>query len=562
MSKCEICGGEFNVLGMHILRTHGIQTKDYYDKYLKKDGDGVCCCGKETNFIKMTQGYRKFCGSKCASSNKETLQKAKKTKLERYGDENYDNREKAKQTSLRKYGSEHFFGSKIGKKTVKDINQNKSPEEKQQRIDKIRKTTHERYGVDNVFQLSKVKNKSKETKLARYGNENYVNLEKAKETNLEKFGTEYYYQSEESRNKHKQYHKEKYINKINDYIEKYKPNIELINCDDMNNVEFKCLDCNEVFFMQSQMFRIRCDKKEVICNLCNPYKTGPSRLEKELLEFVTNNYDGEIMSNTRTIIRYNLELDIYLPNIKLAIEFNGVYYHNELFNPDNYHLNKTELCEEKGIHLIHVYEDDWVYRQDIVKSRILNLLGKSNIIYARNCEIREVKYKETNSFLKSNHIQGACNSKYNMGLFYNNELVSIMTFGKLRVNLGYKNEEGVELLRFCNKLNHSIVGGANRLFKYFKEKYECNKIISYADRSWTCSNKESLYDKLGFEFDSVTIPNYYYVVNNIRENRFKYRKSELVELGYDKNKTEREIMFERGIFRIYNSGNLKYVWER
>jgi hypothetical protein len=138
-----------------------------------------------------------------------------------------------------------------------------------------------------------------------------------------------------------------------------------------------------------------------------------------------------------------------------------------------------------------------------------------------------------------------------------------MTFGKLRKNLGNKDKEGYyELLRFCNKLNTTVIGGANKLFKYFINNYNFKEIISYADRSWTMNNGNNLYDKLGFIKDKITKLNYYYINNNIRENRFKYRKDILVKEGFDKNKSEHEIMLERKFYRIYDSGQIKYKYIR
>jgi hypothetical protein len=127
-----------------------------------------------------------------------------------------------------------------------------------------------------------------------------------------------------------------------------------------------------------------------------------------------------------------------------------------------------------------------------------------------------------------------------------------MTFGNSRFE-----KDKIELLRFCNKLNTSVVGGASKLFKHYIKNNVFKEIISYADRSW--SNGE-LYKNLKFIFDGKTKPNYYYVNKNIRDNRFKYRKTELIKQGYDSNKTEHEIMLDRKIYRIYDSGSLKYSY--
>ena len=211
---------------------------------------------------------------------------------------------------------------------------------------------------------------------------------------------------------------------------------------------------------------------------------------------------------------------------------------------------------DKGIQLVHIFEDEWIYKKDIVKSRILNLLGKSDRIYARKCEIRNVSPSTARSFLDDNHIQGFCSSAYRYGLYYNGELVSLMTFGNKRKNLGSKSINGhYELLRFCNKLNTTVIGGASRLFKHFIKEVKPIEIVSYADRRWSNGN---LYEKLGFTLTHKSQPSYFYVINDKRENRFKYRKDALVKEGYDKDKTEHQIMLERGIYRIYDCGCLVY----
>ena len=216
-------------------------------------------------------------------------------------------------------------------------------------------------------------------------------------------------------------------------------------------------------------------------------------------------------------------------------------------------MNKTELCESKGIKLIHVFEDEWIYKQDIVKSRLKNILGlTSNKIYARKCIIKNVIYKDVKKFLNENHIQGETKSSINIGLYYNNELISLMTFGKRPMI----NNFSLELIRFCNKLNTSVIGGANKLLQYFIKTYKPNEIISYADRRWS---QGDLYEKLGFEFISNTIPNFSYIINKKRINRLKFQKHILIKDGYDGNKTANQIMLDNNIYKIYDSGNKKYI---
>ena len=286
------------------------------------------------------------------------------------------------------------------------------------------------------------------------------------------------------------------------------------------------------------------------CPLCIEY--GFSKVEREVSDFINDFTNVEL--NTKI---NNWEFDILCKNEKLAFEFNGLFWHSDKFKNKNYHLNKTIMAEKNDLQLIHIFEDEWLYKKEIVKSRIKNLLKLSDKIYARSCEIKEVSSKKCRLFLEENHIQGNVNSKIKIGLYYNNELVSLMTFGSLRKNLGQSHkEDAYELTRFCNKLNTTVIGGASKLLKYFERNYNPKEIISYADRRWSQGN---LYESLGFMFLYSSTPNYFYVINNKRENRFGYRKSILVKQGFDESKSERQIMQERGYSRIYDCGTLKFI---
>ena len=283
-----------------------------------------------------------------------------------------------------------------------------------------------------------------------------------------------------------------------------------------------------------------------------------SKAELEIQEFISQYV--EIIKGNRKITGDGKEIDIYIPSKNIAIEYNGLYFHSDKFQETNYHLDKTKKCEEKGIKLIHIFEDEWEYKKEIVKSRILNLIGKTpNKIFARNTEIREVESKEAMKFLNDNHLQGKFGAKVKLGLYYNNELVSLMTFGDLRKNLGSTKEIGsYELFRFCNKLNTTVIGGASKLLKHFEKNYKPISIISYADKRWS---QGDLYENLNFNLEGTSKPNYFYIKGNKRENRFLYRKDVLVSEGYDINKTEKEIMKDRGYYRIYDCGTIKFKKE-
>lgn len=283
--------------------------------------------------------------------------------------------------------------------------------------------------------------------------------------------------------------------------------------------------------------------------------------ENELYEYIKSIYDGDVNKRDRIILK-GKELDIYLPHKRLAFEFDGALWHSDRFHDKYDILEKTEICEKNGIQLIHVFDDEWNNKKDICKSRISGLLGVNNRIYGRKCILKEISYKEIESFLNENHIQGTVPSKVNIGLYYGDELVSAMSFGSLRKNLGQESKVGYyEMLRFCNKKYINVIGGASKMLKYFIEKYHPIKIISYADRRWSCGN---LYEKIGFTKEKNTEQNYSYIKYNggNRINRFSLRKDILVkDYGCPKDMTEKEFCESKGYFRVYDCGSIKYVWK-
>ena len=436
---------------------------------------------------------------------------------------------------------------------------------------KREKTNQKKFGVSNVMALEEFKTKIKETKKEKYGDENFNNIEQHKATNLTKYGVEFVLQDPYFHEKGKITKKEKYGNENFVNVPQRQKTKRLQYYEDIQT-KYPHL---EFLGVQDDLYLIKCPQGHIYktthknlyqritlynteaCTICNPLTPAYSGQEKQIANFITQEYTGEISFNHKKLIEG--ELNIYLPEKKLAFEFNGLYWHNELYKDKNYHLQKTEACLTKGIQLIHIYEDDWQYKQPLVKSFILNKLGQStHKIYARKCHLQEIKdNKVIRNFLDYNHLQGFVGSKTKLGLFYQGELVSLMTFGQKRKALGNQTQENTyELLRFCNKINTNVVGGASKLFKYFLLNYNPQEIVTYANRSY--SNGQ-LYEKLGFEYIGKTPPNYFYVIKRQRKHRFNYRKDILVKAGADPNLTEHQIMLERKIYRIYDSGHLKFV---
>ena len=311
----------------------------------------------------------------------------------------------------------------------------------------------------------------------------------------------------------------------------------------------RCNDCGREFLIEANSF--------LQGHGCPYHNCNSSGKEKEIAEFI-GTLCRDVYTNDRTVLN-GKELDIYIPSKHMAFEFDGVFWHNENCKPNDYHLNKTLECEKAGIRLIHIFEDEWKHNRPVWESMIRNLLGcTENRIFARNCTVEVIEdVNEATEFLKSNHIQGWCPSQIKLGLRYNGELVSLMTFGKSRHFIG-NGETEYELLRFCNKLNNLVVGGASKLFKYFLRTYNPSSIVSYADRRWSAGN---LYDKLGFTFSHYSKPNYFYVIKDKRHNRFNFRKSVLVKkYGCPDNMSEREFCKMKNWYRIYDCGTAVYKW--
>ena len=292
---------------------------------------------------------------------------------------------------------------------------------------------------------------------------------------------------------------------------------------------------------------------------CGKCSDNHSKAELEIFDFVKNYFDDAISGDRKLI--YPFELDIVIPSKKIAIEYNGLYYHSESMGKDrNYHLNKLQMCNEIGYKLITIFEDEWINKQNIVLNRLKYILGvsDSSVIHARKCIIKEIDAKAKNEFLNRVHIQGADRSKVKLGAFFEDQLVSVMTFSKGSIAKGSKFKVGVyELNRFCSDSDYQITGIANRFISYFKKNYEVYEIFTYGDKRWSDGN---LYKQLGFEFVHDSAPNYWYVEGINRIHRFNFRKSELkTKLKYfNPDMTEWENMQINGFDRIWDCGNVRW----
>lgn len=337
----------------------------------------------------------------------------------------------------------------------------------------------------------------------------------------------------------------------------HKANLVLIS-EENRLLTLKCNQCNHVFTLTRQCFT-KSKFREDWCQVCHPLEINyRSKNEIELFDFIKQLSNDSVNSN-RQILKKK-ELDIYIPTKKIAIEFNGLYWHSEDIlerqgKSKFSDYEKMNQLKKFDIRYIGIFEDEWIYKKEIVKSRLKNILNCTDkIIYARKCNIQEITSKQASLFCEQNHIQGRGRSNARYGLFYNDELVSVMTFSK--DNLSRK-IIGWEINRFCNKLNTTVVGGASKLFSHFIKIHDPLEVISYADSRWSEGN---LYKQLNFKFCSTTKPNYWYFLPNElqRIHRFTLRKNknDVAELS------EKEIRSTQGFMKIYDCGNTKWIWKK
>lgn len=483
-------------------------------------------CGKNCRYNGISKGYSNYCSIKCSNSHQ--LKK-----------------EKTEQTNLRLYGVTNPMKNKEVQKKVEETNMNT-------------------YGCSCVFQSEIIKNKSKQTNLKKHGVEHIGSSKeiqkKIKKTLNIKYNVDSPLQLDITKINREKSRKRRLIDKY-----------DIIDTQDGNYV-CKCphLNCNlcseKYYIIKPSIFfdRLR-DKTEPCTRLLPIQKSNSKNTTLELfVQSILTEYGVDYICNDRTILD-GKELDIYIPSKKIAIECNGIYTHCNIKKDNNYHINKTKLCIDKGIQLIHVWED-WIKNNcEIVKSIILNKLGLcSNTIYARECIVKEIDYNKSSKFLNQNHIQGSTKSSIKLGLYFKDELVSVMTFGRRNGCCGSSviNRGEIELSRFCNKLNTRVVGGASKMLKYFIKHYNPSIIVSFSANDISNGN---LYKQLGFESDYKINQSYWWIKNGTceRYHRSNFTKSDIVRLGWkeelDNSWTEEEVMYKKGYFKIVDSGQLKWV---
>lgn len=458
------------------------------------------CQTKNVNWSVKNKRYSTYCSSKCAQADPTV-----RSKIER--------------TCINKYGA----------KTNLSTDENKA---------KQRATCIAKYGVDNFAKTPEFVKKSKETFISKYGVDNPMKdpeiVKKIDKTHIHRY----------ARKRASQAH-------IPSAVIELKNNAELMK--------------HWFFDLKMPITAIAEELGVNHSQLCVHFKQNLgiditrhriSYPETQLFNFVQSLCPDAEASN-RTLIKPK-ELDIIIPSKRIAIEYNGLAWHGELRGNKGaeYHREKTKATAAAGYQLIHVLSNEWEEKQELVKSRIATKLGKGQRIYARQCTVKEIPHRQAAEFLDATHIQGACVAKVSIGLFHNDTLVAVMTFGKPRFNKKFE----WELIRLSTALNTIVVGGASKLFAYFRKVCSPKSIISYCDCRWNTGN---VYKQLRFDLERTTGPNYWYISQNrYLHNRMQFQKHKLASVleQFDQNLTEWENMQANGFDRFWDCGNTVWAW--
>lgn len=585
MNKCKVCGKE--TMNVHYC---SMKCRDI-DRYNKSHEIRKCkTCDKEFETYKTSE--QKFCSVQCSTKNEEVnikkFEHMKKTNMERHGVEFYTNPQKVHETFIKKYGMHYSKTDEFKDKFKKTMNEKHGVDYPQQSTEIKKKssdTVNEKYGGFTF--ASPINNeKVKKTMVDRYGVTNARNIpgieEKIKKTNLERYGVEYGLQSEEILTKTINTNREKYgvdnVSQVKEIKDKVKISNDIYI---FNNIfkKFENSDTVKILFSKEEYLekggapaqqRFLCKKcnKEFLgyirnarCYDCYP-NTNTSQMEKEIFYYLQELLlNTEILSMTKRVIK-PYELDIYIPEYKLAVEFNGLFWHSSEMNIDkNSHVNKTNMCENLGIHLIHIFEDDWATKKEIIKQKLrYELRITTKEINISDCNIIEIDSKIKNEFLNRYHPKSEDKSDIKFGVYYENELISCMTFNyKKRAMHKKEITEEYEISRFCslyyiNELESTLI---NKFIKHYKPE----KISITLDRCWEYSNNNK-YTDMGFIKTIINKPTYWYIPqeNKIKTHRFHFNKTNLKDLLeiYDEQLTERENMQLNGYEHIWDCGTIKY----
>lgn len=490
-----------------------------------------CSCGATVKYSRCRRKFNSFCSAYCEKSSVQMAKLAEEASFRKYGTKAPSQassvKAKVRKYFLKKLGVSNPFHSKEVQTKIKD-------------------TLIKKYGVDNPMKSPDVRLKFEANYKRKTGfinpSQNPEVQKLIRENSIKKYGCPHPKQNKYSKKLRNLLKSDKLKTYLSTQHEEKKKNLttiakELGTSPYVVSDYFKLYNLKVIYFYRS-------------------YE------EVELYEFIQSIYKGPILTNDRACIS-PLELDLYLPELGLAIEFNGVYWHSygrkETPKEVYKHRNKVKACMKKGIRLFTIFEDEWsnTIKKEIWKSILIRAILRTSVkVFGRTCYSKEVSVKISKPFYIENHLQGFTSATTHLGLFSikDNKLLSIMSFKR--------NKDLYELVRFVTLKGHTVVGGASKLLDNFLKtiKNQRYKLVSFSDLRYSYGE---LYKTLGFVNTGEVPPRYMYVHKGKLFHRRSFQKKHLkVMLGkdFDSNKSETELVFSFTPYRrLWDCGKLK--WE-
>ena len=490
----------------------GDQIKLIYDFLHNVVATPLCatCQLTPVKFDTFLTGYRTYCCHQCSVSNPATILKRENTLMENYGHKSAlgceSIREKQKKTMIERYGVEHILQNDKFKNQVVTKNTEKSVLEKKDIRARKTSTIIARYGSKNMWEVQQI-------------------TDKRKLTCLKKFGVEFALQSHLVKEKSK-------LSKTATFVaslpSKFTNVMPMFTASEFTGVAtsylWKCLDCSTVFKDHID------DGSKPVCPTCFP-KFG-SVGETEVVTFVTS-LGVDIEIHNHEILRPK-ELDILVQSKHVAIEYCGLYWHSEKKVSSDYHLKKFQDCRSKGIQLITIFEDEWLFKKDICKDILTKILGKDS--HELNDDspvvIRLISTKLYRDYLSATHIHGYTPAAIRLGAFRDDKLIAVMGFSKVK-----NSSTDYQLVSHCEEGNSVTV--STKLMHYFESNYSPTSIIGCCDLRWDNGN---MYLLLGFKEHSTSPPAYYWSNDGL-------------------HRYSRTTAFAKTHYRIYDCGSIEFIKE-
>lgn len=514
----------------------------------------TCERGNKRKFKSAIEGYG-GCGTakNCQCVREQVSESVKLHKSKLTDEQRSEVLQKRRETNLKKYG--HVNSAQTENARARHREYYTNPENIEKNLSRLRLISLGKYGGSNPGQTPEARQKRIDTLLSKYGVSNISQIPSTKAKLLARMAE--YKKTGHLLKKGYERFKKTINDAYNFTLMTSSEEYQGIRQRDAHTYTFQCNSCGTVKELKFH------HGKGISCDVCNPRRAAYiSGEEQEIFDYVSVQLGIAGGRQSDKSIIGPFELDMVFPDQKIAIEYCGLYWHSEASSGKdrNYHKHKLNLANSQGYRLITIFSDEWIFQQDIVKSKLANIFKQTDTVhYARKLKVHKVSALESKQFQDAYHLQGSSVAPISYGLYTDvGDLVALMTFSKGRKALNTKTtDDEYELVRFVTD-GSSVVGGASKLMRAFIRDYNPQRIISYSDQRWS---EGHVYNTIGFEKQGDPTVGYWYVDDyRTRAHRFNYTKGKLIKEGADPEKTEWEIMQELGYDRIWDCGHQKWIW--